>query len=64
MQELGNAKSNRNDNSSRFGKCMNINFDFIGDPVGEDVKNYLYRKIKSCSSTKSRKKFSLFLSIT
>ena len=40
-EAFGNAKTNRNDNSSRFGKYMDISFNFKSQPVSSFLKHWL-----------------------
>ncbi|KAG2463560.1 MYO5B protein, partial [Polypterus senegalus] len=44
MEAIGNAKTTRNDNSSRFGKYIEIDFGPRGDIVGSSMRTYLLEK--------------------
>lgn len=44
VQSIGNAKTTRNDNSSRFGKYIEIGFGTRGDISGANMRTYLLEK--------------------
>ena len=44
MQAIGNAKTTRNDNSSRFGKYIEIGFDSRYRIIGANMRTYLLEK--------------------